>query len=243
VLLRSLLVWGLWAWSGGWGPAWVRLAAWVLWLWRGLGVGGPGLQQQAVWRWGAQGLWPVPRLVLVGYLGLALRQVRHGDLAPWGLALGCLVCQADAPQVVVAQQADAPQVVVARQTDGSYPATLCGHFTLAVASAQPFRLRLLVLLLSLLEEPGATRGSRRTRDGRTPFVRQLQLAEGLAVPQPHISLWLRDWHSGDWANLLSQSTPAVLTAEWVERIVEVCATFPTWGWLGCTNTCVSKGWR
>jgi len=229
VLLRSLLVWGLWAWSGEWGPAWVRLAPWVLWLWRGLGVGWPGLQQQAVWRWGAHGLWQVQRLVLVGYLGLALRQVCHGDLAPWGLALGCLVRQADAPQVVVAQQADAPQVVVARQPDGSYQATLCGHFTLAVASDHPFRLRLLVLFLSLLDAPGATRGSRRTRDGRTPFVRQLQLAEWLAVPQPHISLWLRYWHSGDWANLLSQSTPEVLTAELVERIVAVCVTFPTWG--------------
>ena len=34
VLLRSLAVWGLWAWSGEGGPAWVRLAPWVLWLWR-----------------------------------------------------------------------------------------------------------------------------------------------------------------------------------------------------------------
>jgi hypothetical protein len=30
VLLRSLAVWGLWAVSGGWGPAWLRLAPWVL---------------------------------------------------------------------------------------------------------------------------------------------------------------------------------------------------------------------
>jgi len=96
-----------------------------------------------------------------------------------------------------------------------------------------------MLFLSLLDAPGATRGSRRTRDDRTPFVRQVQLAEWLAPPQPHISLWLRYGHRGDWANLLSQSTPEVLTAEWVDRIVEVYATFPTWGWLGCTHTCAS----
>jgi len=160
----------------------------------------------------------VPRLRLVGYLGLALRQLCAGELASWGLGLGCVVCQPEAAQVHVA-----------RQADGSYQATLCGHFTLAVAGDHPFRMRLLVLFLSLLDEPGATRGSRRTRDDRTPFVRQMQLAAWFGVPQPHLSLWLRYWHSGDWGNLLSQRTPEVLTAEWVDRIVEVCATFPTWG--------------
>ena len=30
VLLRSLAVWGLWALSGGWGPAWLRLLPWGL---------------------------------------------------------------------------------------------------------------------------------------------------------------------------------------------------------------------
>ena len=52
------------------------------WLWRGAGVGWPGLRRQAVWVWGAQGLWQVQRLVLVGYLGLALSQPHWGDLAP-----------------------------------------------------------------------------------------------------------------------------------------------------------------
>lgn len=56
VLARSLLLWGLEAWSGGWGPAWVRLAPWGLWLWQGVGVGWPGLRQQAAWRWVAEGL-------------------------------------------------------------------------------------------------------------------------------------------------------------------------------------------
>jgi len=134
------------------------------------------------------------------------------------VGLGCLVCQQDEPRVEVA-----------RQADGRYQATLCGHFTLAVAGDHPFRMRLLVLFLSLLDLPGAERGSRRTRDGRTPFVRQLQLAAWLGVPQPDISRWLKYWQAGDWANLLSLHSAEVLTAELVGRIVEVCATFPTWG--------------
>jgi hypothetical protein len=218
VLLRSLLLWGLWAVSGQWGWSWLRLVPWALWLWRGMGIGWPRLRQQAVWVWGVQGLWQAQRLVLFGYLGLALSQLHAGDPVPWSLGLGCVVCQRDEPGVHVA-----------RQADGSYQATLCGHFTLTVADDHPFRLRLLVLFLSLLDVPGAARGSRRTRDGRTPLVRQVQLAQWVGVPQPHISLWLRYWHSGDWANLLSLSSPQVLTAELVERIVEVCATFPTWG--------------
>jgi transposase-like protein len=217
VLLRSLAVWGLWALSGGWGPAWLRLVPWVLWLWQGVGVGWPGLRRQAVWVWGAQGLWQVQRLVLVGYVGLALRPPQRGDWAPWGLGLGCLVCPQDEAQVAVVQQAD-----------GSYEATLCGHFTLTVAGDHPFRLRLLVLFLSLLDAPGATRSRRRTRDGRTPLVRQLQLAAWFGVPQPDISRWLKYWQTADWANLLSLHSAEVLTAELVARIVEVCATFPTW---------------
>jgi len=225
VLLRSLAVWGLWAWSGGRGPAWLRLVPWGLWLWRGVGVGWPGLRQQAAWGWGAAALWQVQRLVLSCYLGLAVSQPHQGAGMLWGLGLGCLVAQPVAPPA----PPDAAQVSVVQQADGSYAATLSGRFTLTVAGDHPFRKRLLVLFLSLLDEPGATRGSRRTRDDRTPFVRQLQLAEWLGVPQPHISLWLRYWHGGDWANLLSLGSPEVLTAELVARIVEVCATFPTWG--------------
>lgn len=218
VLVRGLLLWGLWAWSGGWGPAWLRLVPWGLWFWRGVGVGWPGLRQRAVWSWVERGLWQVQRLALLGYLGAAVSQPGPAGPPPWWAGLGCVVCQQDEPRVVVA-----------RQEDGSYQATLCGHFTLTVAGDHPFRLRLLVLFLSLLDEPGATRGSRRTRDGRTPFVRQRQLAEWAGVPQPDISRWLTYWQTADWANLLSLHSAEVLTAELVGRIVEVCATFPTWG--------------
>ena len=218
VLLRSLLVWGLWVWSGGWGPAWLRLVPWGWWLWRGLGVGWPRLPGQMLWRGVEWTLWQGQRLLLVGYLGLALHSQSQGRWGAECLGLGCVVCEREEPWVAVE-----------RQADGSYQATLCGHFTLAVAGDQPFRMRLLVLFLSLLDVPDLERGSRRTRDGRTPFVRQLQLAEWFGVPQPDISRWLKDWQAADWANLLSLHSAEVLTAELVGRIVEVCATFPTWG--------------
>jgi transposase-like protein len=60
------------------------------------------------------------------------------------------------------------------------------------------------------------------------LVRQLQLAAWFGVPQPDISRWLKYWQTADWANLLSLHSAEVLTAELVARIVEVCATFPTW---------------
>jgi len=131
--------------------------------------------------------------------------------------------------VAVDRQQAEPQVAVIQQADGSYEATLCGHFTLTVAGDHPFRMRLLVLFLSLLDAPGATRGSRRTRDGRTPLVRQMQLAEWFGVPQPDISRWSSYWQAAAWADLLSLHSAEVLTTELVARIIEVCATFPTWG--------------
>ncbi len=220
VVVRSLALWGLWEWSGRWGPAWLRLVPWLLWLWQGLGVGWPGLRQEAVWQGIAGGLWQGQRWLLVGYLATAMSGQREG-----AAALSCLV------GVVAAENGDSepePWVQVARQDDGSYQAELCGHFTLTVAGDHPFRMRLLVLFLSLLDVPGVTRGSRRTRDGRTPFVRQTQLAEALTVTQPEISRWLRYWRDGAWADLLSLMSTEVLTAELVARIVEMFATFPTW---------------
>ena len=217
VLLRSLLLWGLWEWSGRWGPSWLRLLPWGLWLWQGLGAGWPSWRHRAVWRCVQLGLWQGQRLLLVGYLAVALnRQLRGGGKA-WGLGLSCVICERDEPWVQVE-----------RQADGSYQATLCGHFTLAVATDHPFRMRLLILFLGLLDVPGPQRGGRRTRDGRTPFVPQMQLAAWFDVPHPDISRWLRYWLTGDWANLLSLCSAEVLTAELVERIVEVFASFPVW---------------
>ena len=226
VLVRSLLLWGLWAWSGRWGPAWLRLVPWALWLWRGFGVGWPGLRRWTLWQGIADGMWQGQRWLLVGYLAVAVSG-RRAEM----VALGCL---AVAGRVGAAEGADCasapePWVQVARQADGSYQAELCGHFMLTVAGDHPFRMRLLVLFLSLLDVPGLSRPSRRTRDGRTPVVRQIPLAQALGVTQPEISRWLRYWRDGAWADLLSLVSAEVLTAELRARIVTVCATFPTWG--------------
>lgn len=80
-------------------------------------------------------------------------------------------------------------VAVAEQRAGVtvVAAALCGHFTLQVAGDHPFRKRLLLLFLRLLEVSGEQWGSRRTRDGRTPWVRQQYLArvfERGSIPNP-----------------------------------------------------------
>jgi transposase-like protein len=82
--------------------------------------------------------------------------------------------------------------------------------------------------LRLLEVPGQHRGSRRTRDERTPFVPQMQIAEWFGLPQPDISRVEGYWLRGAWPELLSRCTPEILTPELVQRVVTVCATFPQW---------------
>ncbi len=151
-----------------------------------------------------------------GWLAQPVRAQAAGGPGCWGA--GCLVCGGAEPRVTVE-----------RQADGSYQATLCGHFTLQVAGDSLFRRRLLLLFLGLLERPGPPRKGRRTRDGRTPFVTERQLAVWFGMPQPVVSRWYRYWLHADWANLLSLHSAEVLTREWVARIVAVCATFPWWG--------------
>ena len=224
--VRSLLLAVLWSLSGRPGPILLVGWPWLLWLWQATAAGWPELGQGPVWRGGRWLLWQGQRLLLVGYLGLALHQVRpvdgeesasrgpaHGLL----LGLGCQVCDQEEPWVEVI-----------RQEDGCYQATLCGHFSLRVAGDHPFRARLLMLFLRLLDTPDHQRGSRRTRDGRTPFVRQMQVAEWFGLPQPDISRVEGYWRRGAWPQLLSRCTPEILTPELVRRIVTVCATHPRW---------------
>jgi transposase-like protein len=86
-----------------------------------------------------------------------------------------------------------------------------------------------MLFLRLLEVPGQVRASRRTRDGRRPFVRQQYLARVFRIPQPDISREERYWLEGDWPNLLSLKSTEILTGELRARIVAVFVTFPWWG--------------
>ena len=217
-LLRSLLLLGLWLGSGRAGPEWVVGLPWLVWGWQISGRVWPGLGQQPEWRLVNWLLWQGQRLVLWSYLGLGLSQVGREGQQALGVSLGCIMCGRNEPWVEVE-----------RQADGSYQAELCGHFRLRVAGDEPFRMRLLLLFLRLLEVDGPERQIGRTRDDRAPFVRQMQLAAWFEVAQPNVSRWERYWLAGDWANLLSLKSAEVLTTEVRARIIQVCAAFPWWG--------------
>jgi len=230
-LLRSLFLGFLWISSARPGALWVVGWPWLGWLWQAVGAGWPELVHRPTWRVGANLLGQGQRLLVVIFLGLALSHwgqrgfLLEASLPPRArppqvplLGLGCLACGRESPWVEVK-----------RGEAGDYQATLSGHFSLRVAGDDPFRARLLLLFLRLLDVPGEQRGSRRTRDGRTPFVRQRQLAAWFGWPGPDISRLEGYWLRGDWANLLSQCAPEVLTAELIRRIATVCATFPHWG--------------
>ena len=226
-LVRSLLLAMLWTVSGRQGPVEIIGWPWLLWLWQLAAAGWPELGQEPLWRAGQWLLWHGQRMMLVGYLGLALKEI--GQVGPEGghcrgsgtrllLGLGCCHCGKEEPNVEVI-----------RRDDGGYEAKLCGHFRVQVEGDDPFRARLLMLFLRLLDAPGQQRGSRRTRDGRTPVVRQAQAAEWFELPRPNVSRVEGYWLRGAWPELLSQCTPEILTPELVQRVTTVCATFPQWG--------------
>ena len=68
-----------------------------------------------------------------------------------------------------------PRIEVERDEAGVYHVRIRGEFGIHVDGNIEINKRMLVIWLGLLEVPGETRGSRRTRDGRTPFVRQERL--------------------------------------------------------------------
>jgi transposase-like protein len=219
--VRTFLLAILWSLAGRQGPVALIGWPWLLWLWHLLAAACPELRHQLLWRAGRGLLWQSQRLILLGYLGGALHQMRENAVfhtTSGGLVLrfGCQVCGDEKPRVDVIHQ-----------EDGGYQATLCGHFVVTVAGDDPFRKRLLMLFLRLLDAPGH-RGTRPTRDGRRPFVPQLQLAQWFQLPQPDISRIEGYWVRGAWPELLSQCTPEILTPELVRRVIAICATHPHW---------------
>jgi len=121
-----------------------------------------------------------------------------------------------------------PTVEVVRDETGVYDVRLQGEFRFQVNGEVEFYKRMLVIFLGLLEVPGEQRGSRRTRDGRTPFVRQEQMSEWFGVPHPVISRWFGYWLAQDWRRLLSQRWGEVLTLEVQQRIVDCWVLHPWW---------------
>jgi transposase-like protein len=192
-------------------------------LWQVAAVFWPELSYQPLWLAGHSLLWQGQRVVIVLSVGLVLKQARQvGDDSyvprrPLLFGLGCQYCGREEPWVEVRHE-----------DDGSYQASLCGHFTIRVPGDHPFRVRMLMLFVRLLDVPDQSRGGRRTRDGRTPFVRQVQAAEWFKLPHPEISRIEGYWHRGAWPELFSQFTPEILTPELVRRVATVCATFPHW---------------
>jgi len=232
-LMRSVALAGLWLGSGQLGPPWIIALPLGLWLWRVGSIFWPWLAVVPPWSF-LEGLQQTARLgerlVLWGYLGLALTNGLQ-RLVPSALTLA--PGWADGESVtygLLGLLGTARSVSVWRDTDGGcIRAELNGHFTLAVADDDRFRLRLLILFLLLLEVTDQCRGSRRTRDGRTPFVRQQDLATALGIPQPDISRWVRYWLEGDWRRLLSQYAKEILTDELRQKIIETWARVPNWG--------------
>jgi transposase-like protein len=220
-VVRTLLLLALWSLSGRQGPIALVVWPWLLWLWYLFAAACPDLCRHPLWRDGQWLLWQGQRLILLGYLGWALYEMKGetiSHLASDGLVLGC-GCQVCGREE--------PWVEVVHQEDGGYQATLCGHFVVTIAGDDPFRKRLLMIFLRLLDVPGH-RGTRPTRDGRRPFVPQLQLAQWFQLPQPDISRIEGYWVQGAWPELLSKCTPEILTHELVRRVATVCATHPDW---------------
>jgi transposase-like protein len=157
------------------------------------------------------------RLALFGLLGVWMLESLQetgaefsvGKLGVGGLALG-------------------PQVEVSQEEDGICHVRLQGELELHLDGKVAFYKRMLIIFLRQLEAPGETRSSRRTRDGRTPFVRQQHLEQALHVTQPEISRWMSYWQKQDWRRLLSR-TSDVLTLEVQQRIIDTWVHFPWWG--------------
>ena len=200
---------------------WVCILPWVAWGWKGLGVVQPNLGRQGWYRLVGRMWDEAGRAAL---LWLAMRWIHQH--APGEGQYG--VSSVGIGSVVAAEGMDGAYIGVTEDDTGMYHVRLSGTFELHVDGTVEFYKRVLVIFLGLLEVPGETRGSRRTRDGRTPFVRQERLGAWFEVPQPHISLWFKYWLERDWRRMLSQKWGEVLTEEVRQRVVETWAKFPWW---------------
>jgi len=221
-LLALVLLTERWEWD------WTCLLPWLAWLWKGLGLVWPGLGRQPLYA--ALG-WLWDRATGVALVGLGLAWLNQH---PEGGPLGCRPqstdnCLGMLPLgLCLSGESGEASVEVVQDEAGVYHVRLRGEFVLRVDGRVEVCKRLLVIFLGLLEVPGETRGSRRTRDGRTPFVRQEQLAEWAGVPHPVISRWFGYWLNQDWRRLLSQRWGEVLTLEVQQRIIDSWVLHPWW---------------
>lgn len=220
VALRSEVLWGLVLLTGQWPWSWVVLLPWVDWLWQGLGLRWPGLGRQG-WYVGLSWGWNrASGLALIG-LGLVWVGQQMG-VREWS-GLGAVAVGVSLPGA-----ADRPEVEVVEDEAGVYQVRLRGEFTLRVDGQVEMYKRLLILFLGLLEVAGENRSSRRTRDGRRPFVRQEQLSAWFGEVGPNISRWNGYWLKQDWRRLLSHRWGEVLTAAVQQEVLHSWVKFPGW---------------
>jgi transposase-like protein len=199
---------------------WVGLLPWLAWWWKGLGVAWPALGRQPGY-WSIGRMWEQASGVALMSLGLVWAQQHLSRVWENGVGLGVagLCCE---------ERLSEPRVEIEQDEEGMYHVHLRGSFEMHVNGEVAFYKRMLVIFLVLLDVPGARRGSRRTRDGRTPFVREEQLAEWFGVPHPVISRWYGYWLTRDWRRMLSQRWGEVLTLELQQRVIESWVQFPWW---------------
>ena len=197
---------------------WVSVLPWVNWLWRGIGVACPSWRRCVAYHGVDCLLEEVSRLALFS-LGLMWflegQQSTGNTFSVSKMALGSVI--------------GSPQIEISEDEEGMCHVRLPAGLELHIDGKVPFYKRMLIIFLRQLEVPGETRGSRRTRDGRTPAVRQQQLERDLGVPQPNISRWMGYWQTQDWGRLHSGKTSAVLTLEVQQRIIDTWVQFPWWG--------------
>jgi transposase-like protein len=225
---------------------WVSVLPWGVWLWRGLGVSCPWLVGMVWYRVVGRVGEEVSRLVLIG---LGLEWVRQQRAIDEGLVR--ILVAAHKKQVAMEQMGwmrgevfsvtglvigavGSETAIEVEQDEGGWYQVRFKEgervlFELHIDGEVEFYKRMLIIFLGLLEVPGEGRGSRRTRDGRTPMVRQQQMEEWFGERQPVISRWMGYWLKQDWRRLLSMYAPAVLTLEVQQRIIETWAKFPWWG--------------
>ena len=218
--VRSEALLGLMFLTDGWEWEWVCVLPWVVWLWKGLGMAWPRLGQRGWYRLvGRMG----EEAARVALLWLVLRWLyQHAsswEQGVWGVAVGGVSGLEDEGRA---------QVEVVEDESGIYHVRLSGRFELHVDGTVEFYKRMLVIFVGLLEVPGESRASRRTRDGRMPFVRQQQMAAWFGVAQPHISRWFKYWWEQDWERMLSQKWGETLTAERRQRVIDSWVAFPWW---------------
>jgi transposase len=234
-IIRTLFLLTLWLWSGQWLPAWLLALPIAEWLLTGICLAWPWLAQQLEIK-GIRWLLSSTRLIILLALAAGLVWLwskRQLGMSHFGLDLPSSSVVSVAGFVLSKQtknSADSPQIWMEKlDQEDEYQIHLSGNFHFTLQSSDPFKKRMAIIFLRLLQSQETSSSGRPTRDGRRPIVSQKTLAKAFCVTQPEISRWEKYWLDKDWPNLLSLKSSQLLTVELREQIVELFARRPWWG--------------